>query len=443
MHYIGLDVHKRVVEACIIDNEGTVIKRMRFATTHDEFKKFLTEHASAEDHIALEATTNSWGVLDILEPYVEKITVSNAMRTKAIAQSKIKTDKVDAEVLAQLLRCNYLPGVWAPDTRTKRLRSLTKRRASLVRDRVGVKNRIHSVLHQRLIHSPVTDLFCKKGREWLANLEELDEDGRFAIEADLCILDQLEAQIQSVENHLLKINYDDKRLKLLLTLPGVDSTVALSVLAALGNIERFKSPEKAASYLGLVPSTKQSGAPVYYHGHITKQGNTQARWMLIQAAQHVRNHPGPIGNFYRKLAKRRGHNIAVVATARKLVTYAWYMLKNNETYRYAQPGTTKSKLQKLRTKVTGERRKGGNKKGEPRPSNYGKGISTKLVPSLGQVYSSEGLPQSKTFDELPAGEKKYLREQELEENIRSFEKAKRVIKKRRLPDSEQNQPSNP
>ncbi len=429
MNYIGLDVHKRVVEACIIDSDGKVIERMRFATKLEEFTKFLEEHVTQDDRIALEATTNSWGVVSILEPHVQQVTVSNPMRTKAIAQSKIKTDKVDAEVLAQLLRTNYLPGVWAPDARTKRLRSLTKRRASLVSDRTGIKNRIHAVLHQRLIHCPATRLFSKKGMEWLAGLEGLDEDGHFAIEADLCILDQIEEQIKKVEDHLLKISYEDERLKLLMTLPGIDSTVALSVLAAMGDFSRFKTPEKAASYLGLVPSTKQSGKPVYYHGHITKQGNTQARWMLIQAAQAARNHLGPIGHFFRKLAKRRGRNIAVVATARKLVTYAWYMLKNNEPYRYAKPKTTQQKLQRLRTKVTGIRRKGGTKKGEPRPANYGTGVGTRLEPSIGQVYSSEGLPQSKSFDELPAGEKRFIQEEELEENVRSFQTAKRVLRK--------------
>src|SRR5207302_11482476 len=129
-------------------------------------------------------------------------------------------------------------------------------------------------------------------------------------------------------------------------------TVAQTVLAALGDVGRFPDGDHAASYLGLVPSTKQS-AEHCYHGPITKAGNGHARWVLIQAAQHLRLHPGPLGVFFRRLAKKQNYNVAVVATARKLVVIAWHLLTNNEPYRYAQPRSTEGKLQRLRVKATG------------------------------------------------------------------------------------------
>ena len=114
------------------------------------------------DKVALEATTNTWAVAAILKPFVAEVVVSNPFKTKAIADAKIKTDKVNAEVLAQLLRCDFLPRVWEPPT-TQQLRCLTARRAMLVTDKTAVKNRIHAGLHQRLLKCPFSNLFCLQG----------------------------------------------------------------------------------------------------------------------------------------------------------------------------------------------------------------------------------------------------------------------------------------
>jgi hypothetical protein len=129
-----------------------------------------------------------------------------------------------------------------------------------------------------------------------------------------------------------------------------------------------------------VPSIKQS-AEHCYHGPITKAGRGHTRWMLIQAAQHVRLHPGPLGVFFRRLAKKKNYNVAVVAAARKLVVIAWHMLTKNEPYRYAQPKPTQSKLQRLRVKATGQRRKSGPKKGIKNRSKIAPGVCTGTVVS--------------------------------------------------------------
>ena len=122
MQFVGLDVHKRVVEACILNESGAVVRRERFACTGEALREFCREELEPEDKVAVEATTNTWGVVDILKPYVDEVVVSNPLRTKAIAHAKVKTDKVDAYVLAQLLRCDYLPRVWEPDERTRQIR---------------------------------------------------------------------------------------------------------------------------------------------------------------------------------------------------------------------------------------------------------------------------------------------------------------------------------
>ncbi|AGP35335.1 IS110 family transposase [Sorangium cellulosum] len=422
MTVVGLDVHKRVVEAVVLRAEdGRILHRERFACTREELVRFATKRLGPKARVALEATTNTWSIVELLRPYTGELVVSNPMRTRAIAEAKVKTDKVDALVLAQLLRADFLPRVWQPDGMTQARRRLTARRASLVSDRTRVKNRIHAVLHQRLMEPPVSDLFGTKGMRWLQTLE-LDAAGRLAIDSELRLLRQIEIEMKAVDEALAVDGYDDPRVRLLMTLPGVDVAVAQTLLATLGDIQRFKDPDAAASYMGLVPSTRQS-AEHCYHGPITKQGKGQARWMLVQAAQHLSAHPGPLGVFFRRLAKKKNRNVAVVATARKLVTIAWHMLKNNEPYRYAIPRSTETKLSRMRVKATGERRRTGPPTGQPRPTAYGSGVRTRTVPALDTIYEREGLPP---IAPLSDGELRMLRQQKVLKHVAQTSRPQRL-----------------
>ena len=201
---------------------------------------------------------------------------------------------------------------------------------------------------------------------------------------------------------MAKRGYANDHVKLLMTLPGADVATAEGLLAAWGDFTRFPDADHAASYIGLVPCTKQS-AEHCYHGPITKRGNSHARWMLIEAAQHLDKHPGPLGHFFRRLMKKKGRNVAVVAAARKLATIAWLMLMRNEPYRYAIPRSTETKLAKLRVKATGQRRKSGTPKGAERQALLPGGGRT--IKSLAAICQSEGLPQPR---ELAAGEKRAI-----------------------------------
>ena len=400
VRYVGLDVHKRVVEACIVDAAGKVVHRERFALNRRILELFATKILQPTDHVALEATTNCWAVADVLRPHVARVLVSNPMATKAIAQAKVKTDKVDAHVLAQLLRCDFLPEVWQPDEATRLLRELTGRRSALVGQRTMMRNRIHSVLAMRLIEVSFKKLFNAEGLEWLKTVE-IDPQGRMLIDSDLAATG-VPAKARSPPSTWSWPAADTPTtpVKLLMTLPGVDVATAEAMLAAWGDFTRFPDGDHAASYLGLAPSTKQS-AEHCYHGPITKRGNSHARWMLIEAAQHLDKHPGPLGHFFRRLMKKKCRNVAVVAAARKLAMIGWLMLKSNEPYRYAIPKSTETKLAKLRVKATGERRKSGSPKGvKARPSCP---AAAAPIKSLAAVCQSEGLPQPRA---LSAGERR-------------------------------------
>jgi transposase len=418
VRYVGLDVHKRVVEACIVDAAGKVVGRERFALNRRTLKLFATEILRPTDHVALEATTNCWAVADLLRPHVARVLVSNPMATKAIAQAKVKTDKVDAHVLAQLLRCDFLPEVWQPDEATRRLRELTGRRAALIGQRTAMRNRIHSVLAMRLVETPLR-LFTAAGLDWLAGVE-LDPQARMLVDSDLRQLQFLQTEIDALDAELARRAYKSDGAKLLMTLPGVDVATAQAMLAAWGNVNRFADGDHAASYLGLVPSTKQS-ANQCYHGPITKRGNSQARWMLIEAAQHLDRNPGPLGHFFRRLAKKKNRNLAVVAAARKLALIGWRMLVSGEPYRYAIPRSTESKLLRLRVRATGQRRRGGVPKGSKATAKLPGGSRT--IRSLGDVCRSEGLPSPQP---LSPGEQRTIRAAECAEFVAQIAAAQLV-----------------
>lgn len=423
MPLAAFDLHKREIEACVMDEEGRITHRQRFPTTASAITAFARQHLSPQHKVALEATFNTWAVVDVLAPHVQSIAISNPLLTRAIAEAKIKTDKIDCAVLAHLLRLDYLPQVWRPDPHTRQLRLQTTERASLTQDRTRLKNRIRGLLNQRLISSPERLFDSPGGIPWLQQLQ-LDAVGRRALNRMLAQLELAEKQIAETQKPLAELAHADTATRLLMTLPGVGAATALALRAALGDIARFASPDKAAAYLGLVPSTSQSGDKSY-HGRITKRGNSHARWMLTEAAQSVGRHPGPLGHFFRKITRRKCRNVAVVATARKLVTIAWHMLKNNEPYRYALPLSTQTKLSTLRVQATGQRRKGGVAKGQKPVCKLESGLPSRQVKSLPQLYKEEQLPDLR---EIKPAERRMLKEHSAEDFAASVQLAHRVAK---------------
>lgn len=337
--YVGLDLHKKSMTYVILDEQGRRISAGQVAVNRESLRWFGEKILQASDQVAVEATTNTWAVVELLGPFVEKIVVSNPMLTKAIASAKVKTDKIDAKVLADLLRCGYLPEVWQPDPLTRLMRSMTSRKSALTHDRTAVKNRIQSALAQRLIPVPGKDLWSRENQEWLRQVE-MDPWGRTSIESDLRLLEGLQKEIAVIEAELSKIAYQLESVKLLMTLPRVGLSVAYAMMAAWGDPKRFSEADKAVSALGLAPSTKQS-ADRCYHGPITKMGNRHARWLLVEAAQQLEEDPGPLGASFRKMIKRgKPRNVVVVAHARRLALIGWHLLMNREPYRYAAPECT-------------------------------------------------------------------------------------------------------
>jgi transposase len=343
---------------------------------------------------------------EVLRPFVAAIVVGNPLKTKALAEAKIKTDRIDAEVLAQLLRCDYLPDVWQPDEQTQVCHTLVTHRTGLMTARGRHKNRIQSLPAGLLIRPLCKILWTKAGVAWLETVE-LPTTQQIVLDSELRQLAKIEHELAMLDRELVAKAQRDPSVQLLMTLPGMNYVVALGLLAALGDIKRFRDGDHAAPYLGLDPSTRQS-ANRRYHGHITKAGSSQVRWLLMQGCQHVARHPGPLGAFYRRPAKRKNRQVAIMAVARKLVTIAYLMLKNNETYRYAKPDLMAQKFAFLNRATNGS---------APRRK---RGFRAQARVGLTAVYAHAGFPPVVIPDQLPNGERRILAERQLNDFVREL-----------------------
>src|SRR4051812_35530150 len=186
------------------------------------------------------------------------------MRTRAIASAKVKTDKIDAKVLAQLGAADFLPEVWAPDEVTRALRRRIARRLSLVRQRTRLRNQVHAVLARNLIEAPVTDVFGQGARRWLAELA-LSAHEREQVDSNLRLHDAFDVEIELVERQLAEQALADPRVRRLMTIPGVGAITALALAAVIGDATRFPSSRYLVGYLGLYPRVRQSGEKAARH----------------------------------------------------------------------------------------------------------------------------------------------------------------------------------
>jgi transposase len=335
MRIIGLDIHRAFAEAVAWDDGK--LKRLGRVDMRRPLLEAFAKKLSKDDVVVVEATGNAASVAAVIAPHVKKVVIANPKQVRVIAHAKIKTDTIDAGVLAQLYASGFLPEVWIPDEPTQALRRQVTRRNQIVRQRSRLKNTIQSILHSHLIPScPHADLCGASGRTWLFH-QVLPEDERLAVERHLREFDRLGEDLKVIERDLARSALGDEGVKRLMTIPGVDMVVALAIVAAIGEVGRFEQSQKLVSYLGLDPSVRQSGPGPAYHGRITKQGRGHARAMLVEAAWAAARAPGPLRAFFLRVRARRGQHVAAVATARKLAVIIWHLLSKGESYAWTRP----------------------------------------------------------------------------------------------------------
>src|SRR6266487_254020 len=349
MRSIALDVHRDFCEVAIKDESGLRLAG-RVKSSVSELELFA-QRLAPDDEVGLEATGGALAIARILEGHVARVVIANTRKLSAIAESKVKTDKVDAKTLCELLAAGFLPAVFSPDEFTRALRRRLQRRSKLVRSRTRAKNECHAVLARNFKRRPpMTDVFGKAGRQWLAALE-LPADESETVACCLREVDFLDSEVGLIERELARQALSSPEIRRLMTVPGVSLVSAASFVATVGNIHRFSSPKKLVSYVGLDPRVRQSGEAPARHGRISKQGSPEARHMLCEAAWVVVRTPGPLHAFYERVRARRGAQIALVATARKLSVLFWHLLTREEDYAFGRPSLTRRKLRTLELKT--------------------------------------------------------------------------------------------
>ena len=354
MRSIGLDIHRDFMEVAIA--EGSEIRSLPRVEMSPESLELFAGSLGADDQVGLEVSGNAWEVVRIIRPHVGRVVAASPTDT-AMRQARAKTDRLDARALARLLARGQLDGVWVPDEDTQAMRRRLGRRRQLIVTRSKAKNEVHAALMRRLVQKPaVSDLFGIKGRRWLCELE-LPAAERETVDGCLRQLDFCDREIVAIEKVVAAEALARTEIRRLMSVPGVNVITAATFIAAVGEIGRFPSQKKLVGYLGLDPIVRQSGSSEAAHGRISKQGSAAGRYALVEAAWSVVRAPGPLRAFYERTRARRGAQVAIVATARKLACLFWCLLTRSEDYAYAQPSLTKKKLRRLELAAGAQRGK--------------------------------------------------------------------------------------
>ena len=324
MIHLGVDLHRTFCYVTALDANGNVLHQGRINNERTAIQAYLCRW-SEPLRVVFEACSFWPAFVEAVQDKVAELYMVHPQRVKAIASAKLKNDRVDSLTLAHLLRADLLPLAWLADRDTRQRRTRARTRIELGHLRTRLKNRIHALLHQQGLRPAVTDLFGKSGREWLTTVG-LPSAERESVNCYLALLDSCEEQVKQSQRRLIAATSEDDRVRWLSSIPGISTYGANIILAEIGDIHRFDR-KALFSFAGLVPGLRQS-ADKSWHGPITRAGSARLRWIMVEAAvTAVRTSPSARA-FYERLCRRKPHNVARIALARKLLGAVYAMLRD-------------------------------------------------------------------------------------------------------------------
>jgi transposase len=345
MLHVGLDLSRRRLDFCLLDERGARVEGGAVAPDGDGLVGFARgvaeRHGSIAVRAAIESMNGARFVHDTLERHGWEVEVADAQKVKGLAPLACKTDRIDAWVLAELSRRELVPAIWLPSFEQRAERERARWRLFLVRKRSSLKQRVHAQLVAFGHTCPVADLFGRSGRELLGRLD-FPQPWRGGVLAAVAMIDDLDAQIAGIDRELRALGADHAYIPLLMTVPGIAWVLGYTIAAEIGDITRFASPKKLCGYTGLCPRVYQSGN-TDRRGHLTHAGPKYLRWALMEAATHACRHPVYRERYQttkRRLGRQRGAKVAQVDIARRLAEAIWHMLTRNQPF--APAGATLS-----------------------------------------------------------------------------------------------------
>jgi transposase len=320
--FVGMDVHRNRTQVCIIDNKGTERSNRNVANDRRLLAKELSGLRRGTP-VAFEAAYGTGWVNELLLDLGLEPHLAHASGCRAIADAKLKYDRLDARTLANLLRTGYLAEAWLAPREVREQRLLLRQRAWLVRQRTVAKNRIRAQLADEGIRAPGC-LWTKAGGRWLDQVE-LSVMHRWVVEDCRAVLRLAEDRIRALEAEIRRQARPDPRVNALVAIPGVGLLTAMTLVAEIGDISRFPTARKLCAWAGLTPAMRNSDRKLR-HGHITKAGPRAVRHVLGEAVQASRK-VEPYRSDFEETQRRRGTGIALVRTARKVLTQAFHVLR--------------------------------------------------------------------------------------------------------------------
>ncbi|MDQ3675327.1 MAG: IS110 family transposase [Actinomycetota bacterium] len=345
MLHAGLDLSRRRLDYCLIDEQGARVEVGAAPPDGDGLAGFVRRvelrHGPVAVRAAIESMNGARFVHDTLERCGWKVEVADAQKVKGLGPLACKTDRIDAWVLAELSRRDLVPAIWLPGFEQRQERERARWRLFLVRKRSSLKHRVHAQLLAFGHTCPVSDLFGAQGRK-LLELLEFPEPWRGGVLAAVAMIDDLDRQVAEIDRELKALGVDHRYIPLLMSAPGIAWVLGYTIAAEIGDIDRFASPKKLCGYTGLCPRVYQSGN-TDRRGHLTHAGPKYLRWALMEAATHACRHEVYRDRYQRnkaRLGKQRGAKVAQVDIARRLAEAIWHMLTRNQPF--APAGATRA-----------------------------------------------------------------------------------------------------
>jgi transposase len=328
--YMALDIHREYLLVGAWNGEKDWVLTPRRVST-EKFPEWAKKNIRAGDIVVLETTTNVWTTYDIVAPLASRVLVANAAEVGEIANARVKTDKEDIKRLLKLLVGGIVPEVWVPPMYVRELRAFTSYRGRLVKTGVMIRNRLQSLLHKHNLQLSEAGLLDQTWWEAQKNVSTLE---KMQIRQELTLLQEVEKLKVAVDEELQRQSTSStwgKQALQIMQLPGVGFIVAMTVLAAIGDISRFENARQLVGYAGLGAGVHDSGK-THKEKKITKKGRRELRWAMVEAAwRAVRMSPFWKEEFEKHLKRMRKPNQAIVVIARKLLIAIWHVLSKEET----------------------------------------------------------------------------------------------------------------
>lgn len=340
MYYVGSDLHKEQTWFYIMDQNGTKISSKSITNSPDSLQKFFRTIPTPFT-LAVEATYNWYFFVDIAEQYAEKVYLANSYELKAFAKRHKKTDKIDARLIADILRKGYLPSVFIPDPEIRSLKELLRYRINLVRDRSRNIFRIKNTLDKLGIDS-TGDFTTEKALRNIP-LENVPEQYHYVIRGYIDRIGSLSQKIRRMKTDLRLDLAEDIVIRNLITIDGLDYFSAALVKSEIVDIKRFASFNRLCAYAGLAPRVSQSGSKTAHHGALLANRRKLLQWILLETVYHYIKASSTRQEKYEYLKKCKGSNTAKIVMARQMLKIIYHVLKDSRPYYQERPKDNKSK----------------------------------------------------------------------------------------------------